>query len=105
MSKDRRKYKDRADYLIKAVTKRRRQLKLRAVDYKGGKCFNCGYSNYEGALEFHHIDPKLKKFSLSTKGLTRSWERIVEELDKCVLVCSNCHKEIHAGKLQLSDEN
>lgn len=49
---------------------------------------------YIGALEFHHKDGE-KDFGIAAKGHTKSWERIKEELDKCVLVCSNCHKEIH----------
>lgn len=92
---DKRKYSDRAEYLKKAVDKRRKKIKQMAIDYKGGKCKICGYNRYPGALEFHHIDENGKDFRLSVKGLTRSWERTGQELDKCILVCSNCHKEIH----------
>jgi len=60
----------------------------------------CGYGRYQGALEFHHLDTSKKDFGLSTKGLTRSWEKTKRELEKCILVCSNCHKEIHAGLTQ-----
>ena len=68
-----------------------------AVEYRGGKCCLCGYSKYYGALEFHHIDDGSKDFGLGSQGLTRSWEKTKKELDKCILVCSNCHKELHAG--------
>lgn len=68
-----------------------------SVAYKGGKCQICGYSKYVGALEFHHIDPSQKDFGIASKGYTRSWDKNKEELNKCVLVCSNCHREIHAG--------
>ncbi len=97
---DKRRYKDRAGYLIKAVAKRRKRLKEKAVDYKGGKCSFCGYDRVIDALEFHHLGAGKKDFGLSQRGLTRSWKRIKEELNKCILVCANCHREIHAGKLQ-----
>ena len=68
-----------------------------AVAYKGGVCQCCKYNKYIGALEFHHINPDEKDFGISVKGYTRSWENNKKELDKCVLVCSNCHREMHAG--------
>ncbi|OGY89641.1 MAG: hypothetical protein A2927_02350 [Candidatus Komeilibacteria bacterium RIFCSPLOWO2_01_FULL_45_10] len=99
---EKRKYKDRAEYLKKAVSKRRKALRRKALDYLGNKCKICGYAKYEGALDFHHLDKNHKGFGLSEKGMTRSWTRIKEELDKCILVCANCHREIHGDKLQLS---
>ena len=48
------------------------------------------------ALEFHHINPKGKDFGIGANGYTKSWEKVKKELDKCVLVCSNCYREIHA---------
>ncbi|MCL5784001.1 MAG: HNH endonuclease [Patescibacteria group bacterium] len=101
MPKETRTYKDRAKYLIQAVTKRRKRLKDLAIQYKGGKCIFCGYSKYNGALDFHHIDESSKEFGLSVRGLTRSWDKILLEIDKCILVCANCHREIHAGILQV----
>ncbi len=98
---EKRKYADRRDYLIKAVTKRRQKIKLMAIDYKGGKCQLCGYNKYPGALDLHHIDSK--SFGISHKGYARSWERTRMELDKCILVCANCHREIEAGITQLSE--
>lgn len=98
---DKRTYKDRAEYLIKAVAKRRKALKLQALDYKGGHCQVCDYYKCPAALEFHHLDPKQKDFGIGAKGHTRSWEKVKSELDKCILVCSNCHHEIHAGQVQL----
>ena len=66
----------------------------------GGKCSICGYDKYLGALEFHHVDPSTKEFHLGTR---RGYDitRLRAELDKCVLVCSNCHAEIHGGVTQL----
>jgi 5-methylcytosine-specific restriction endonuclease McrA len=81
---------------IEAVQRRREKIKQMAVEYKGGKCEKCGYNKYIGALEFHHINGE-KDFGIGAKGYTRSWEKVKEELDKCELLCSNCHKEEHAG--------
>lgn len=101
---EKRTYKDRAKYLIKAVAKRRKKIKELAIAYKGGKCCICEYSKCKSALDFHHLDNSEKKFGLSVKGLTRSWIKTKEELDKCVLVCANCHREIHDGITQLPME-
>ena len=98
-----RKHADRRQYLIRAVAKRRRKIKLMSIEYKGGKCQICGYSKYPGALDLHHINGK-KSFGISDKGYTRSWERTKKELDKCILVCANCHREIEAGISQLPKE-
>lgn len=89
---------------VENVQRRRDKVKMLAVAYKGGKCQNpkCGYHRYVGALDFHHIDPSKKDFGISHKGYTRSWERVKAELDKCVMVCANCHSEIHAGLLQVN---
>ena len=81
--------------VVEAVQRRRWEIKKKAVEYKGGKCCKCGYNKCIDALEFHHIDPTQKDFGIGNKGYTRSWKRVKEELDKCDLVCSNCHKEIH----------
>jgi hypothetical protein len=94
---DKRTYKDRAEYLKKAVVKRRRKIKELLIAYKGGECCICSYKRYAGALDLHHLDVKQKDFGLSVRGLTRAWEKSKKEADKCVLVCANCHREIHAG--------
>lgn len=100
--KEIRKYSDRREYIKAAVDKRRKKIKAMAVALKGGKCNICGYDRCVAALEFHHIDRKTKEFGIALSGLTRSWEKTKRELEKCILICSNCHKEIHAGLLQLS---
>lgn len=64
MVKDSRKYIDRAEYLKKAVAKRRKIIRQKAIEYKGGQCAICGYN-------------------------------------KCVLLCANCHREVHEGVTQL----
>ena len=99
-----RTYADRREYLIKAVAKRRKAIREKAIEYLGGKCVYCGYNRCSAALDFHHLDEKSKSFGLSQRGLTRSWERTRKELEKCILVCANCHREIHVGLLQPSAE-
>ena len=76
------------------VDKRRRKLKHELVKYKGGKCEICGYDKCEAALDFHHLNPDEKEFQLSS-GNTCSLEKMKKEADKCILVCANCHREIH----------
>lgn len=99
--KETRTYADRAEYLKKAVIKRRRKVRDMALEYKGGKCCICGYSKSKRALSFHHVDQSQKDFGISDRGFTRSWEKTRAELDKCILVCMNCHMEIHDGITQL----
>ncbi len=100
MANDNRKYSDRREALIKAVAKRRKKVKAMAIEYKGGKCQSCGYYRYQGALELHHINPRDKDFGIGDKGYTRAWEKVKKELDKCVLLCANCHREVAAGIIQ-----
>ena len=97
MSRDSRKYADRREYLIAAVQKRRKILRQKALAYKGDRCELCGYDKCPEALEFHHPDDSEKEFGVSSRGYTRSWEKVREEIDKCILLCANCHREIHAG--------
>lgn len=79
--------------LKKAVCDYRRKNKIKAVAYKGGKCQNCGYKKSVYCLDFHHVNPEEKDFAIAS--VTRRWEIIKRELDKCILVCRNCHGEIH----------
>jgi predicted transcriptional regulator len=80
---------------VLAVQKRRNKIKDLSIDYKGGFCVKCGYNKCKRALEFHHLNPLEKEFGISSKGYRKSWNIIKKELDKCILVCSNCHAEIH----------
>lgn len=86
------------------VSKRRKKLKQMAIEYCGGKCQLCSYSKCLWALEFHHLDSAKKDFSIGSSGITKSWETTKLELDKCILVCANCHREIHS-KLIILDSN
>lgn len=77
---------------------RKQERKLQMCDYKGGKCVLCGLISSErniAAFDFHHLNPKEKEYGPSDMTNMR-WSRITEELDKCVLLCSNCHRIIHA---------
>ncbi len=81
--------------------KARKERKQRLVEISGGKCVVCGYSRCIKALEFHHIDDKEEKsFGLTNKGMLTKWDKLLEEIKKCVLVCSNCHREVHTGMHQ-----
>lgn len=95
----------RKRYLSWAVSERRRKLKEMAVAYKGGACLDCGYSKCMAALQFHHRDPKAKKFAFSLAGVTRSWAKLKVELDKCDLVCANCHAERHDAEANVERTN
>jgi hypothetical protein len=78
----------------KNTVKRLKNNKQRSVDYKGGSCQICGYNKCNDALEFHHIDPEEKERDpAKIRGL--KWEYQKAELDKCILLCSNCHREVH----------
>lgn len=74
----------------------RANAKKEAIAYKGGKCEKCGYDKYHGALDFHHTDPTQKDFDISRQLKSPDIERYKDELDKCILLCSNCHREEHA---------
>jgi len=79
----------------KLVMESQRRKKLFAVEQFGGKCQICGYDKCINALSFHHVDPLTKKESPSYIIMRKSWKFAFEELQKCILVCSNCHAEIH----------
>jgi hypothetical protein len=77
----------------KSVVDWRKRTKIKLVEYKGGCCEICGYNKCVGALSFHHKNPSEKDFNISAKSY--SYERLKNEVDKCILVCNNCHTEIH----------
>jgi len=83
------------------TVERQKRFKQKCIDYKDGKCVGCGYNKCNNALDFHHLSQDKKEFSIAHARLTSFNEKIKKELDKCILVCSNCHREIHAGVLDL----
>jgi hypothetical protein len=87
-------YKDK-NTLYRKQVKRWIDRKLAAIDYKGGKCCDCGFTGYYGVFHFHHRDPSQKLADWSKIRLW-SWDKVQAELDKCDLLCANCHAIRHA---------
>lgn len=83
------------------VVQRQHRYKNEAVNYKGGCCSSCGFDKYFGALEFHHLDPSEKDLEMSKFSRHPLDDEGKAELDKCILLCANCHRMIHAGLIQL----
>jgi hypothetical protein len=75
---------------------RRLRLKIKSVEYLGGKCVKCGYYENIAALTFHHTEPNDKDFNISSHKHSKSWFEITKELDKCVILCANCHHIEHS---------
>lgn len=91
--------------MIDAVTKRRRKIRQKAIEFLGGKCMKCGYNKYQEVLEFHHRNPSKKDFNILSKGYCRSWERVKNEIIKCDLLCANCHRETHVEIKNIKNKN
>ena len=75
--------------------KPRQRFKEECIAYKGGKCIMCNYNRCPAGLEFHHRDSKEKEFSIRDVTTVILTDDIKKELDKCDLLCSTCHKELH----------
>lgn len=74
----------------------RQRQKENIIYVMGGKCAICGYQKCNAALELHHLDPNEKEFTVA-QNTNRAWEHVVKELPKTVLLCANCHRELHQG--------
>lgn len=77
---------------------RRQKIKSECLEYKGNKCSKCGYDRCQAVLQFHHLDPSTKEFSIGEVVNSRNkitFEELKPELDKCIVLCSNCHIELH----------
>jgi predicted HNH restriction endonuclease len=87
-----------ADYHTRRRIKIRKVLKRKAVEYLGGRCVDCGIqSDYPDIYDFHHLLPVEKAAKIARLlDTTKSWEKVRIELDKCVLLCANCHRIRHA---------
>jgi len=81
----------------KNVSDFRKRRKTNLIKIMGGKCCLCGYNKVQDALEFHHIDPMSKEYGIAEKGTCHSLDKDIKEIRKCILVCANCHREIHAN--------
>ena len=79
----------------------RKKIKQKAVDYKGGKCEICDYNKSIWSLQFHHKESDKKEFTISNYS-NLSWNKIKTEIEKCILICANCHGELHENKFKLS---
>jgi len=77
------------------VSNLRRATKLKAITYKGGACSRCSGVFHPAVYDFHHVDP-LEKEADPGSLMGRKWKVVKEELDKCILLCSNCHRLTHA---------
>jgi transposase len=83
-----------------AVVRRRARVRAALIAEAGGRCARCGYDDHAAALQFHHLDPATKSFTLRD-GDTRALARMREEASKCVLLCANCHAQVEAGAADL----
>lgn len=82
----------------------RTKTKERIIQSMGGCCVLCGYNKIQQALALHHLNPSEKEFSFGAiRAEPKKWITIVNELRKCVLVCHNCHTEVHAGVSVIPD--
>jgi 5-methylcytosine-specific restriction endonuclease McrA len=77
------------------VKKKRSERKAKAIELKGGKCAQCGYDRCSYALEFHHLSHDTKDKDISQFFIRNTWEGVLKELEKCILLCANCHRELH----------
>jgi hypothetical protein len=84
----------------KYTTERGKRKKQFVCEKLGGKCVSCGYDKYVGSLDIHHKDPAKKDSNFRSK---RGWseERILKEIENCILLCRNCHAAFHAGELAI----
>ena len=80
----------------------RNRLKERATYVLGGKCQICGYDKCIQALDFHHVNPEEKSSDFNA-NTNRSWQTTRDEIKKCILLCANCHREVHAGVIPLEN--
>jgi hypothetical protein len=70
-------------------------IKVALVNQLGGKCFRCKRKYPTAVFDFHHRDPKEKKFSVSNEVNNKGWKELIEEAKKCDLLCANCHRKEH----------
>ena len=95
----RKKHADPARRELTNTLKRTRHstLKIKAIEYLGGACADCGGVYHQAAFDFHHLDPSTKELHPG-QALSGKWEWAKAELDKCVLLCANCHRTRHASE-------
>ena len=82
----------------KYTTERLKRVKIKMIKYKGGKCEQCSLTleeSHYSVFDFHHINPKEKDINFR-RIKSQKWEKIKNEIDQCMLLCSNCHRIIHS---------
>ena len=106
--KGKRKYYSYCKICLYEIQKNRwLDRKMEAIKLMGGKCVICGYCKNYAAMEFHHLDPSVKEMTW-VKAREMKWNKTIEELKKCVLLCANCHRETHnpdASLIQTREAN
>ncbi len=91
--------RERDDRMNEIAKEKMRDIKQRAINYKGGKCEICGGEFHAACFDFHHKNPNEKDKSIAAMITPNvDWELLKDELDKCVLLCSNCHRVLHYGQ-------
>lgn len=80
---------------IEYSTNRSLEIKIEAINYLGGSCQDCGLIDKPCVYDFHHLDPSKKEIAFGSRG-GKSFESLKPELDKCVLLCANCHRKRHS---------
>lgn len=91
---DKRYYENNKEVVYQRKIARRKKLKEEAVNIAGGKCTICGYNKCISALEFHHHE-KNKEGNFSSLLKNESRQKLLKEAGKCILLCANCHRELH----------
>jgi hypothetical protein len=78
-----------------------KEIKEKAIEYLGGKCTDCGLVDEPCVYDFHHLDPTQKEIAFGSRG-GKSFESLKPELDKCVLLCANCHRKRHYKTIEVN---
>jgi len=106
-------YRQNKEKILIRVIKRQKENKAQYAEYhntyrqnirktmkqlKINGCAVCGYDKHTGSLDFHHVNPKDKKFNITNRALQFKDDRIIDELNKCILLCCNCHREIENNR-------
>ena len=88
----------RKDHWAKKIQGTRRSRKKYLIEYKGGECCICGYDKCAAALVFHHLEPEKKSFTIGLAvANNHNLKDTLKEVDKTILLCHNCHSEVHQG--------
>ncbi len=91
----------RLDY----AREKQRAFKAKVVEYLGGHCVVCGLVDELPVYDAHHLDPSQKEFNITTRRAEADWDVVKAELDKCVLLCANCHRKVHAGFISFENSS